>query len=1153
MKISLVQLFIACLFMSVSWANDANAQEILNRRLSIQVSDMKIKNVLATIEKSTNVKFSYSPQVIQSSRKVTINMDDITLGAILSKILTPLQIGYNVVGNQIILNTISKQDEPTPSSIKNNSVIIPKVENIELNIKGKITSTESGEVIAGVNINIKGTQRGTSSNSKGEYSITVPDKNTVLVFSFVGYSSREIAVGDRSIINVTLAEENKALSEVVVVGYGTQNKRELSTSIVSLDAKSIAEQTVTNATQAMAGQLAGVSVQSVTGSPGTAPIIRIRGVGSLSAGNDPLIVVDGFPLSSTENFDQISPNDIEKIEVLKDAAAAAIYGSRGGNGVIMVTTKRGKVGQTRFNFSVTTGIDELARKIPVLNSAQYVEYAKEAFALNKAAIVPSYFDDPSKWANTDWQDVIFRTAQNRSYQMSVSGGTEKLKYAISGGYVKQEGILKGTDYERFNFRVNMDLQLSFKLKMGINVAPNYNYRNDRPVNGENSTGNYYVGVPGQSVGSLGSVYTALVQVPIMPVFLENGDYDIPRNDPYLKNTSVNQNFFNPLAYLELQNDNTQSVRLQGNTFLQYEIIKGLSFKINVGAETTNNRRNTFVPSTLAYNNSTNASFSTPNLRGITSSQGSNQNYNWLWENTLNYDKKVGEKHHFALLAGYSAQKNTSENSGVASRAGSFATDAIPYVSLSSDIFGTAFKSANTLISTFFRLNYNYGQKYLLSAAIRRDGSSRFGADNRYATFPSASVAWRLSEEGFMKDVSAFSELKIRGSYGVTGNNNIGDFSSVAVLGGDHYTFGAGTGTAEYGYAPTGFTNSGLTWETNTQKDLGLEVGLLKNRIYLSVDVYERITEGLLARTPISSLAGLASSYLRNIGNIRNRGLEIDLVTRNLTGDFKWTTNANFSTNKNVLTDYYKEGADYYDAVFGWNTVYQIQKGGSLGDIWGYVADGIFMNQGEVDKGPRWQGNASSPGDVRYKDLNGDGKITADDRAVFANALPKFTYGITNTFSYKGFDLRVLLQGVQGSNIVYGVGRNTDAGLGGGNNATTAVLGRWKSESQPGDGVTPRVLNAGNSADFSSRFVYDGSFIRIRNVSLGYNLPKVLISKLKLQNARIYVTGQNLYTFTNYFGYNPEVNIELGSSLRYGVDQGSYPLPRSYSLGLNIGF
>ncbi len=1152
MKFSLAQAFIIALF--VSWANatDVSGQKILEKKISIEANQREIEQILADIEIKAEVRFTYSTE-IDAKRIITLNAVNQKLSEVLDN-LFDYRVEYIVNNKQIILRVKGNEmkalrGEPAgtdPSALAT------------LQITGTVLD-ENNQPLPGVNVLEKGTTNGTSTDKDGRFKLNVADESAVVVVSFIGYTTQEIIAGKQTELTVTLQPDVKSLGEVVVVGYGTQKKSELSTSVVSLDAKNIAEHTITNATQAMAGQMAGVSVQSATGSPGTAPIIRIRGAGSLSAGNDPLIVVDGFPLSSTDNFDQISPNDIEGIEVLKDAAAAAIYGSRGGNGVIIVTTKRGKTGQAKFNFTASEGFEELSRKTPVLNAAEFVDYSREALALNPLAIVPSYYNDPSKWGNTDWQDVIFRQARNRNYQLSANGGTEKLQYSVSGGYLKQEGILIGTDYERFNFRLNMDLQVHPKMKMGISLAPNYSFRNDRPTNGENSTANYYsnnnngVGVPGQSVGSLGAVYTALVQVPILPVFYENGDYAIPRNDPFLRGTSINQNFYNPLAYLELQTDNTQSLRSQGNMYFQYEIIKGLTLKVNFGAETINGRRNTFLPSTMAYNNSTNASFSTPNLRGIASSQGTNQTYNWLLENTLNYDKKIGDHHTFALLAGYAAQKNTFESNGVASRAGSFNTDAIEYVSLSSDIFGTAFKSANSLISSFFRLNYNYKQKYLLSAAIRQDGSSRFGADNRFALFPSGSVAWRVSEEPFLKNNPVVSELKIRGSYGVTGNNNIGDFSSVAVLGGDHYTLGSGTGAAEFGFSPTGFTNTGLTWETNTQTDLGLEVGLLQNRIFLAVDVYERNTDGLLARTPISSVAGFSSSYLRNVGSIRNRGLEIELVSRNLTGRLSWTTNANFSANQNEITDYYKEGPDYFDAVFGWNTVYRIQKGGSLGDLWGYVADGVFMNQAEVDAGAKWLGNSSAPGDVRYKDLNGDGKITTDDREVFANALPDFTYGITNTFAYKGFDLRILLQGVQGSNIVYGIGRNTDAGLTGTNNATSAVLGRWKSEAQPGDGVTPRVRNGGNSGDFSSRFVYNGSFLRIRNVTLGYNVPKHITDKLRLQNARVYLSTQNLHTFTDYFGYNPEVNIELGSALRYGVDQGSYPLPRSFSAGLNVGF
>jgi TonB-linked SusC/RagA family outer membrane protein len=1025
-------------------------------------------------------------------------------------------------------------------------------------ITGTITDG-TAKPLRGASISIKGQNKTVLSDTLGKYAITLKDPaNEVLIFAFIGYQSIERKAGDQRTINITLQSNASDLDSVVVVGYGTQKSRLVSNSISSMNAKQIEEMPIRNIAEAMQGQMAGVQVQTTNGSPGTAPVIRIRGIGSLGAGNDPLYVVDGYPLSSSENFDQLNPADIENIEVLKDAAAAAIYGSRGGNGVIIITTKRGKPGKTSFSYATTLSIDQVSKKMKLLDGPQYLDYVKEAlFYDGRTGVVePTNLDDPSTMANTNWQDVIFRNAFTQNHQLNASGGNTAVRFSLSGNYTDQDGIVIGTAYKRYAFRANLDAKLTDKLKVSVNIAPAYTVRDERPVSSDQFVSNYTSGLPLSSgtigVGNIALLQTALYLPPTIPVRLPNGDYNQPTTDPYMKNTSLAIPYYNPLATANLMKDRSEALRLISNFNIQYEIIKKLVFTVNVGAETFNNRRNMFIPSTMAYLSSPTSTLSNPNLNGVLAQQRSNQNYNWLWENTLNYTFDLGTKHHFTALAGYSAQANTLEASGLASQAGSFGSDAVEYISTSSSIVGTAQQSKSSLVSMFSRLNYNFGEKYLLAVALRRDGSSRFGENKKYASFPSVSVGWRLSKEAFLENTAWINELKLRASYGVTGNNNIGDYAAVASLVASNYTLGTGIGSPYYGFSLNGFSNPDLTWEQNKQTDIGLDLAFLNNRVSLTADVYERNSDKLLANTPISSLAGFAGSYLRNVGTIRNRGLELHLVTKNLTGKFQWSTDLNFSLNRNKITEYYKKDGDYYAAVFGWNTVFQVQQGGSVGDIYGYVADGVFKNQKEADAGPKWESGGSKPGDLRFKDMKADGVINTDDRTVFANTQPKFTYGATNSFSYKGMDVRIFLQGVQGSNAVYGLDRFVMSG-GGFYNSSTEILDRWKSETDPGNGEVPRYNAAGGSSEFSSRYVQDASYLRIRNITLGYSFSQKAIKNLKLKTIRVYLSGQNLFTFTSYPGFNPEVNIEGKNVFRTNVDQGGYPFARSYALGFNVGF
>lgn len=1028
---------------------------------------------------------------------------------------------------------------------------------VDRSVTGRVTS-ETGEGLPGVSVVVKGTQRGTTTDSEGRFRLSVPDANdgsgkpVTLVFSFVGYVSQEVDVDNRTEVNLKLTPDDKTLGEVVVVGYGSQQKKELSTSVASISSKDIKDLPVATPGQAMAAKLPGVSVQQASGEPGAPPVIRIRGLGSLGASNQPLYVVDGYPLNNATNFNSINPADIESIDVLKDAAAAAIYGSRGGNGVVIVTTKRGKAGKTQFTINAYTGISQLSKKIAMLNATEYAEFAREA-RTNSAQTFPAVFNDPTQWADTDWQAEIFRKARIQSYQLTAGGGTENLRYTVSGSYFGEEGILKGTNFERLTLRSNIDANLTPNLKLGLNLAPTFS------LNQRQATSGAFNAAPidgGPEVGS--ATFMALQMIPNIPVRVANGDYGVMGNTPFVT-SFVSPGVYNPLNQLENYQDKTRSYQLLSSLFLQYDILQNLTFRTSLGSELIAGKRDIYLPPTVATRQAPTANLSTPVFEGINASSFNELNTNWLWENTLTYSRQFLKHHTLTVLVGYSAQKNGFERNTLAGRNGTYTTDQIQYLTASSDLVGGAFKTANSLVSAFARLTYDYKGKYLFSVASRRDGSSRFGSNNRYANFPSASVAWRVTEEAFMKQINWLSELKLRASYGETGNYNIGDFTWLATMGQANYNFGAATGTRVFGFQPVGFSNPDLTWETNRQTDLGLEIGLLQDRIYLTADYYNRQTEGLINSRPLPGVVGYTGSVVTNIGNIENKGVELGITSRNaVKGSFQWTTQFNISHNRNNVVSLVNDRPIAYTPVFGWNDVIRVVPGRPLGDFYGYQVDGVFRNQEEATAGPQWR-LGSQPGDLKFRDANGDGRITEADIIQIGNAQPDFIYGMTNEFRYKGIDLTLVLQGVQGGEIINGAFRLLDR-FTGEYNVRANALNRWRSPSDPGDGMTPRVASVatGNNNAFSSRFMYDASFLRVRNMTVGYTIPARMAQKGRLSNARLYFSGQNLLTFTRYPGWNPEANNTGGngngeSSTILGVDFATYPLARTFTLGLNVSF
>lgn len=1032
-------------------------------------------------------------------------------------------------------------------------------------ISGRVTDGTNGSGLPGVSVVVKGTSRGTTTDSDGNFRINAPDQTQplTLVFSFIGYATQEIAVGNRTTVNVTLSSDDKTLNEVVVVGYGTQNRRELTGSVASLQTQTIKDQPVSNVVEGLTGRMPGVLIQQNTGAPGNAPSIKVRGLGSISAGNGPLIVVDGQPLNSggltnAGGLNQLNPNDIEKIDVLKDASATAIYGSRGSNGVVMVTTKRGRSGQSRINFDYYTGTQEVSKKMDILNAQQFAEFNKEATNTAYLERVPGAsvndpnsarpaglryryprgefpgvnFDDPASLASYDYQDLIFQKAPISNYQLSASGGTEKVQYFVSGNYLKQEGIIKRSGIDRYTVRSNIDAQLSPKLKIGMSFSPSF-----MAENRANAEGHW---------AAYGIINSALSLAPFVPIYQANGT-------TYSAQTAYAAPYdwggvTNPVANItEIDNRITQ-LRLLGNAYVELGIFKTLRYRGTIGGDLNYLRQNQYQTSALP-----NSSLLPPTLNSgyaLTS-----QNINWVTNHTLSYSLDLGTTHHFDALIGMESQRNDYEESRV--NANNFPNDIVRTANAGTITGGFSNRAQWSLASYFARVTYNYKDRYLFNASVRSDGSSRFGSTKRYGTFPSASVGWRVTEEPFMKAVPAISELKLRASYGLSGNNafqnsdgSTNNYPAIGILSKDNYVLG---NSLVNGLATTTIGNDQLSWEKSRQSDVGLELGLFKSRIFLMVDYYKRITTDLLLSVQVPTLTGF-SSAVRNIGQVENKGMEFALSTRNIakgaTGGLTWTTDLNLSFNRNKVLALGPTG----DAIRSGTGVGETNItviGQPLGNLYGYKQVGIIRDQADLDSYPHFAD--SRPGDVKYADVNGDGKLTADDRTIIGNNQPDFIYGITNSFSVKGFDLSIVAQGVQGGQIL-NLSRRFYENLEGNANELTTVLNRYHSPQDPGDGKTPRANSrtTGSNGAVSSRWIESATYFRIRNITLGYTIPKTALQKIKVQNLRVYAGVQNALTISKYLAYNPEVSNYEGP-LTGGVDFGSYPLARTYTIGLNLGF
>jgi TonB-linked SusC/RagA family outer membrane protein len=1009
----------------------------------------------------------------------------------------------------------------------------------EKTITGKVISADN-EILPGVSIVIKGTSAGTVTDANGNYTLNVSGPEATLIFSFIGFSQEEVVVGTQSVINITMTPSLETLSEVVVIGYGEVKKSDLTGSVSSIKAEELRAVPTTSFDQALQGRAAGVQVSQTSGQPGAEASIRIRGVSSISAANEPLYVIDGMLVNSSTAdvtaggglgsrigpLSAINPNDIESIEILKDASATAIYGSRGTNGVILITTKRGKKGTSTIDFESYFGVQEASKKLDLLNAQQFGELVNEA-KVNSGQL-PVYVNPANLGSGTDWQEQIFRPATIQNYQLSFSGGNDKTQYLISGGMFDQEGIVINSDFKRYSFRTNLTSKLTERFTVGTNFT--FSSTRGNTLN----TGLQFI--------TPGVIGAALGMNPILPV------YDPTRTGGYtyenVIGTQVGTVVGNPVAEAKEHQSLSTSSRILGNVYGTYKIMDGLVFKTSLGIDGVFSKDRVFAPRWLKASEGSRGEAGIATLEAMT----------WLNENTLTFDKNIGENDNLNVVVGYTLQEFKNESFG--NYVFDIPDDKLGYHKLGVGLNPQApynGESQWNMVSYLARAQYSLNSKYIFTLTGRVDGSSKFSEDNKYSFFPSAAAAWRIIEEPFMQDIEFLSDLKLRSSIGIIGNQAIGPYASLPLVGpSGEGVFNNGTSYAYYiSSQPSSYNNPDLKWETTRQFDVGVDIGFFSGRIQLSADYYKKYTYDLLLSTPISSTTGFEMTTL-NIGNIENQGidLEINTVNTNSSGAIKWTSSINFSTNKNKITKLATDNDVNLGQVI-------LREGESIGSFYGYKFDGIFQTDEEADASAVFvtqQSGASQAkaGDRKYQDVVNDDVIDEKDRTILGSALPDFTWGFNNNVAYKNFTLSFFLQGSQGNEMANLNGSSLEDLRGLNNVSADAGLNRW-TPTNPSNRY-PRAL-ANRTVDvgtFSSAYVEDASYVRLKNVTLGYNLPTSLLGKVALRNVRVYVSATNLFTITDYSGFDPEGSSYGTSTSLPGIDQGRYPLNKTYLVGLNIG-
>ncbi len=1160
----------------VSMAVDSYSQ---TARINLKTSESTIIEIFKQIEETTQVGFFFKNDQLDLNRKYTVNFENSPLEEVLDELLGE-GYSYRFIANNVVI-TANQNFNPADFQQQSRTV------------KGKVTDS-AGTPLPGVTVAIKSTTLGTITDTQGNYTLSNVSGNAILQFSFVGMKTQEIPVANQSQINVTLEEDAIGIGEVVAIGYGTMKKSDLTGSVSSVHSEQIAQVQSSTLEQALIGRAAGVQITQSEGAPGAGVKMRIRGGTSINASNEPLYVIDGFPvqastdpissglgISRTSVLSTMNPSDIESVEVLKDASATAIYGSRGANGVVIITTKSGGGNRQNITFDAYSGISNITKTIDVLQGQDFIDYYyymtnisylgdNRTYALRDANNNPildhyNYRGDPiwqkaplSTFQQHDWQDEIFQTGAVQNYNLSFYGGSKNLNYLASVGYFNQKGIIVGSQYERYTGSFKLENNFSNKFKIGININTGYTV-NDGVLTATESGG----------VGS-GVITNALVFMPVL-------GYDVFGD---LLTEDSNSEFYdqltNPVKESKEVKLTSYNYYIRPNLYLDYEILPGLRLKVTGGSNLAMNKTESWYPGHFGI--------------GLTSGGGaaylsSSNTVEWLNENTLSYIKQF-DNHKVNVVAGYTQQGSTIK--GYSLGATNFEIQSINLDNMGSATISQSgsgsYKSEWGLKSWLGRANYSFKDKYFVTLTGRADGSSRFPEGSKWAFFPSGAFAWRVSEEPFFNNIETVNDLKLHVSYGVSGNQAIDVYSSLASYRFANYVFDDNLTT---GLTAERLENNALTWETTQQLDLGLDMGLFDNRIYLTAGYYKKMTDDLLLKVNVPLTTGYSSAW-KNAGAIENHGMEFNINTINIKKrDFTWNSSFNISFNRNKVKKLYSDLNYFYaDGPGNPTTAYIVKEGEAIGSMFGFIFDGVYqLDEFVYDASKPYEelvnitpasggydlkpggltrtGTRVLPGGIKFKDIQGrnengeltgqpDGKINDDDRTIIGNANPKFHGGFSNDFTYKNFDLSVFLNYSYGNDIY---NKNLFPSLSMDvpfRNALARSLNKWTVTNPTNELWGTTGLTYGGGGGSHSYYIEDGSFIRLSNVTLGYNLPKNFVTRWKISNARIYFSGDNLFVWTKYSGYDPEVSVGF-DALTPGIDWGAYPRSRSFRLGIKLDF
>ncbi len=1106
-------------------------------RFSLDFSETKLADVLDEIETRSEFFFLYNEKLVDTDRKVTQTFRNQRVEEILDILFADTDVVYTITDRKIILapSYLSEKQQPQNS------------------VSGKVTD-DTDQPLPGATVVIKGTTQGTVTDINGNYLLSGIQGNTIIVYSFVGMKSQEIVVGERNSINVTLLRDYIGLDEVVAIGYGTVKKRDLTGAVSSVRMDDVLTRPAASFGDALQGQIAGVQVVQSSGRLGSDPIIQVRGLNSITAGQFPLLVIDGVPQENLRDMGVIDPTIIESIEVLKDASAAAIYGSRGGSGVILITTKKAKAGTRTFNVNFSSSLQQLPRKIPVMNAEQYMLAAKTA-AQNAWVIQrgmdpntpntiaarghvrytwPQEWDDPNfraNWPSTDWHDELYRNAMMNRINISGAGGTDQLNYFFSASYHDQDGIVenivpgRGHNLKRISLDAKVESKVTDWFRTGITVNNRLDHEKDSPV-------------------EWAIVQHAVEMPPIFPFLTEQGypggptlvvnDSRYPKTTPAL--SAYEGHFFNnnsnPLVFMN-HIDNNESNRVFGNIWGELQILDGLSFRSSFTYTNTWSQNFTYaakdnnMPSTYWGLGQVNRSMA--------------RNNGWYFENMATYTKEFGS-HRINATAGYVSEERN--RMGFSASRRNYENDLTPYLSVGKEVLGASdSESTTTFASSLARVNYSLMDRYMLTATIRRDGSSRFGTDYKWGYFPSVATGWIISEENFMSGFNVIDFLKLRLSYGFTGNDNFSDYSWIPTLGqGNTVIGGKLTSFFQKGRLP----NPELRWERTGQFNAGVDLTVVDSRISLTADYYNSKTIDLLLSLPISSLTGF-TSLLQNVGSVKNQGLELGLTTRNITGKFNWTTITNFSLNRSEVLSLGSENFVQSGASFG--MLIRSYVGQDIFQYYAYDYIGTYRDQADITSSPIFTG--AKPGDAKYRDVNNDGAITTEDRTIIGSPQPDFIWSMTNRLSYKGFDFSALVVSVVGGEKV-NLMRRRSMWWHGGRNFLAIMEDAWTPENPDAYHYKLSTDLTAMNNQASSYWLEDATYVKIKDITLGYTLPASLASRIGLSTIRVYLNANNVYSFDKFIGYDPEQGGS-GNHIMRGFTHSEYAVPRVYTAGLNVTF